>query len=152
MGLDLHSPRELVRWIGRTTGRLAILLAGLAVVGAGLAMLVLPGPGVLVVILGLAILATEFAWAERALDRTTVRAATATSKVTARRSGKVLLGVSALSMMLGGSTVGIVSTEHRVVGATVLLAGVIALVTLLPRVQRWLDAKATEGTARTNRR
>ena len=34
-------------------------------------MLALPGPGVLVIILGLVILATEFAWAERMLDRTT---------------------------------------------------------------------------------
>ena len=32
---------------------------------AGFAMLVLPGPGIIVIILGLAILATEFAWAER---------------------------------------------------------------------------------------
>ena len=43
---------------------------GFTVVGAGVALLVLPGPGVIVIIVGLAILATEFAWAERALDKT----------------------------------------------------------------------------------
>jgi hypothetical protein len=32
-------------------------------------MLVTPGPGIVVILIGLAILATEWAWAERALDR-----------------------------------------------------------------------------------
>jgi hypothetical protein len=36
----------------------------------GLAMLVLPGPGLLVIAAGLAMLALEFAWAERVLERT----------------------------------------------------------------------------------
>ena len=39
---------------------------GFTVVGAGVAMLALPGPGVVVIIVGLAIRATEIAWAERA--------------------------------------------------------------------------------------
>jgi uncharacterized protein (TIGR02611 family) len=47
---------------------------GIAIVGglvllAGIAMLVLPGPAFLVIPAGLAILATEFAWAERAMER-----------------------------------------------------------------------------------
>ena len=42
---------------------------GGAVTIAGLAMLVLPGPGLLVVVAGLAILGTEFAWARRRLDQ-----------------------------------------------------------------------------------
>ena len=79
MGLDLHPLSELLRWFGRNTKRLAVLVAGLVVVGAGIAMLPLPGPGMIVIILGLAILATEFAWAERALDRTTSTAAAAAS-------------------------------------------------------------------------
>lgn len=43
--------------------------AGFALLGAGLAMLVLPGPGLLVLALGLAVLALEFAWAETLLQR-----------------------------------------------------------------------------------
>ena len=77
MALDLHSPTDFIRWFARNGKRAFILLAGLAVLGAGVTMLVLPGPGVIVIILGLAILATEFVWAERALDRTTAKAATA---------------------------------------------------------------------------
>jgi len=43
-------------------------MVGFAVVAAGLAMLVLPGPGWAAIFLGFAILATEFAFAERVRD------------------------------------------------------------------------------------
>ena len=42
---------------------------GFVVLGAGIAMLVLPGPGLLVMAAGLAMLALEFAWAERLLEK-----------------------------------------------------------------------------------
>ena len=44
-----------------------VALIGGAVLLLGAAMLVLPGPGLPVVVAGLAILATEFLWARRAL-------------------------------------------------------------------------------------
>lgn len=62
------------RFLMRNTKRMAILAVGTGVVAAGAAMLVLPGPGWLVIIAGLAILATEFAWADRVLRRTRERA------------------------------------------------------------------------------
>jgi hypothetical protein len=37
-------------------------------------MMVTPGPGILVIIAGLAVLATEYAWAQRTLERTKERA------------------------------------------------------------------------------
>ncbi|HRK36656.1 MAG TPA: PGPGW domain-containing protein [Candidatus Hydrogenedentes bacterium] len=49
--------------------RLIILVIGVTVMLAGLAMLVLPGPGVAVIVGALAILATEFVWAARLLKR-----------------------------------------------------------------------------------
>src|SRR5215218_452180 len=53
--------------------RAAAVLAGFVVVLAGLVMIPLPGPGLLVTALGLAILALEFAWAERLLEKTVDR-------------------------------------------------------------------------------
>ncbi|QYG92660.1 TIGR02611 family protein [Iamia sp. SCSIO 61187] len=47
--------------------RMAIIAFGTLVTLAGLGMLVLPGPGIVVVIAGLGILATEVSWAERLL-------------------------------------------------------------------------------------
>lgn len=45
-----------------------VFMVGFAVVGAGVAMLVLPGPGWAAIFLGFAILATEFAFAEKVRD------------------------------------------------------------------------------------
>jgi tellurite resistance protein TerC len=49
--------------------KVAVLVAGSLLVGVGVAMLVLPGPGLLVIPLGLSLLATEFPWARRLLDK-----------------------------------------------------------------------------------
>ena len=77
------SVKEVVVFIGRSSKRIAVTLVGAAFVGAGLAMLVLPGPGILVVALGFAILGTEYAWAAAALERT---------KGVAERGGRVVKG------------------------------------------------------------
>lgn len=45
--------------------RLTILIIGLGLLVAGVAMLVLPGPGWAAIFLGLVILGSEFAWAHR---------------------------------------------------------------------------------------
>lgn len=48
--------------------RVARIAAGLGLVLLGLFLLVLPGPGILTIAGGLAILAIDFAWARRLLD------------------------------------------------------------------------------------
>jgi uncharacterized protein (TIGR02611 family) len=57
--------------------RIAYALAGITVLVAGIAMLALPGPALIVIPLGLAMLSLEFAWAERMLDGALDRAARA---------------------------------------------------------------------------
>ncbi|WP_101524714.1 PGPGW domain-containing protein [Nocardioides houyundeii] len=49
--------------------KVVVTVVGIAVILAGLVMMVAPGPGIVAIILGLAILSTEWSWAERALDR-----------------------------------------------------------------------------------
>lgn len=147
--LDLHSPSQWMRVIARSARRLMVLILGVAVLFAGLAMLVLPGPGVIVIILGLVILATEFAWAERLLDRTTATAAGAASKVTDNNTGRAALALSGVAMIIGGIAVAALIDGFRVVGVSVAIAGVIGLVTLLPQVRAWIDAKAANGAPST---
>src|SRR5690606_32504186 len=53
-------PAEVIRFIGRSAKRVAVSVVGGALVVGGLVMLVLPGPGMLVVVLGFAVLATEY--------------------------------------------------------------------------------------------
>jgi uncharacterized protein (TIGR02611 family) len=48
--------------------RLVRIGTGIALTLLGLALLVLPGPGILTIAAGLAVLATEFVWARRLLD------------------------------------------------------------------------------------
>jgi uncharacterized protein (TIGR02611 family) len=48
--------------------RIGVGIVGGLIMILGLALVPLPGPGWLIVFLGLGILATEFAWAERLLD------------------------------------------------------------------------------------
>jgi tellurite resistance protein TerC len=49
--------------------KLIIGIIGGTVLLIGVALIVLPGPAIIVIPVGLAILATEFAWAKRALIR-----------------------------------------------------------------------------------
>ena len=49
--------------------RIVIAIVGFTVALIGVAMIILPGPGFIVILLGLAILATEFVWAQRLLTR-----------------------------------------------------------------------------------
>ena len=66
--------------IVRQAYSMIVLVVGLTVVAGGLDMFVLPGPGILVVIAGLAILATEFVWARLLLQRAKVYAQKAKEK------------------------------------------------------------------------
>lgn len=56
-----------LRNLSPRTRRLVIAVAGFSVLVVGIPLIPLPGPGWLVVFLGLAILAQEFPWANRAL-------------------------------------------------------------------------------------
>ena len=54
-----------IRWLRR----LIVAIIGFTVLLIGVAMIVLPGPAVVVIPLGLAILGTEFVWARRLLKK-----------------------------------------------------------------------------------
>ena len=49
--------------------RVIVIVIGFTVLVLGIVLIVLPGPAILVIPLGLAILATEFVWARRLLIR-----------------------------------------------------------------------------------
>jgi len=49
--------------------RILVMVFGGTVLAIGIALIVLPGPAFIVIPVGLAILAIEFAWAQRWLDK-----------------------------------------------------------------------------------
>jgi ribosome-associated translation inhibitor RaiA len=74
--------RSRIRRAGATTAssplrmarKIAVAVIGLSVLAIGIALIVLPGPALVVIPVGLAILATEFLWARRLLHRLKERA------------------------------------------------------------------------------
>lgn len=59
----------------RWARRIVITITGFTVLAVGVAMIVLPGPALVVIPAGLAILGLEFAWARRSLRTLKARAA-----------------------------------------------------------------------------
>lgn len=84
--------------------RVAVLTVGGLVVAAGIALLALPGPGWATIVVGLMILASEFAWARRSLDWTKAQALNARDRAMApevRRRNQALSVVVALLVVAG---------------------------------------------------
>ena len=73
-----------MRDLPRGAKRIGVLVVGLALLVVGILMLVLPGPGVLVTMAGLALLATEYEWARRLLARVRQHARRITDQVRRR--------------------------------------------------------------------
>jgi hypothetical protein len=124
--MQLHTPGAWLRVIARNAKRLMVFIVGVAVLLAGLAMLALPGPGVLVII----------------LDRTTSTAAGAASRFTDNNKGRAALAASGIGLIIGGIVVAVMFERLQLMGVSLTVAGAIGLVTLLPQVRTWIDAKA----------
>jgi uncharacterized protein (TIGR02611 family) len=82
--------------------RVVVAIFGFLVVLAGLAMLVLPGPGLLVIAIGLGILALEFVWAERLLERTVDKMEEAADTVKRSSRTQQALGIAVMALAAAG--------------------------------------------------
>jgi uncharacterized protein (TIGR02611 family) len=82
--------------------RIAYVIAGFAVLAAGIALLVAPGPAFVVIPLGLAMLSLEFAWAERLLAKAVAKseqAKQAAAQTTTKQ--RVLTGIATFVAFCG---------------------------------------------------
>jgi tellurite resistance protein TerC len=66
--------------------RIAITTVGFTVLGVGVAMIVLPGPAIVVIPVGLGILGLEFAWARLWLKKVKERSASIVGSIKRGRS------------------------------------------------------------------
>jgi cation:H+ antiporter len=118
----------------RAARRVAVTVTGVAVLGAGAVLLVAPGPGLIVIALGLLVLGTEYEWARRRARSTLHRARQAADQAAARpaalaasatfAAGLVALGVALMVVeRLPGA--GIAS------GLSVVVSGLAILGTLI---------------------
>ena len=83
----LERIHERLRQLPHPVRVATITLVGTVLVLAGLAMLVLPGPGLVVLFAGVAVLSTEFPWASRLLHRMKVLGTRAWEAFTRTRVG-----------------------------------------------------------------
>ncbi len=81
--------------------RSAVTVAGIAQLAVGVALMILPGPGLLLIVAGLAVLATEYAWAHRLLKRARKQAEAAQQAAVAsptRTAGSVVFAVGMVAL------------------------------------------------------
>jgi uncharacterized protein (TIGR02611 family) len=109
---------RLEDWAHRGRVRAVVVKVGVSILGplvvlAGVAMTVLPGPGLVVVALGLGLLALEYEWARAVLRRTgravdqARRATLPTGATAGRRAAGVLAAgafVAATTLLTAGAT------------------------------------------------
>ncbi len=83
--------------------RFAVTILGAALLLLGAAMMVLPGPGILVIVAGLAVLATEYVWAQRMLKTAKTQAEKVQEAAVAspvRTAGTFVFGAGLLALGL----------------------------------------------------
>ena len=88
--------------------KVVVTIVGLLVIGAGLVMLVTPGPGIVGIAVGLGILALEWEWAERWVKAARARAHEAAERAReldpAVRRRRIVLTAVGMVAVLGGLT------------------------------------------------
>ncbi|WP_407840006.1 TIGR02611 family protein [Streptomyces sp. DSM 116496] len=86
--------------------QVGVFIVGLAVIGAGIAMLVLPGPGWVAIFAGLAIWATEFAWAHLALRWTKRKVSEAAQKALDPKVRRRNIILTSVGLVIAGVLIG----------------------------------------------
>ncbi|HET7017431.1 MAG TPA: PGPGW domain-containing protein [Streptosporangiaceae bacterium] len=110
--------------------RIAITALGTVILAVGVVLIVAPGPGLLVIVLALAVFAIEYEWARRRLVTARDLARTAAEKTATNhvaRATAVLFGVGAIG--LGGVLIftDLLPYSGLGVGLSITLAGLIVL-------------------------
>ncbi|MGI5448781.1 TIGR02611 family protein [Streptomyces sp. CA-243310] len=86
--------------------QVGVFIVGLAVIAAGVAMLVLPGPGWVAIFAGLFIWGTEFAWAQVVLRWTKRKVAEAAQKALDPRVRRRNIILTSVGLVIAGVLVG----------------------------------------------
>lgn len=86
--------------------QVGVFVVGLVVIGAGIAMLVLPGPGWVAIFAGLAIWATEFAWAHLVLRWTKRKVTEAAQKALDPKVRRRNIILTSVGLVIAGALIG----------------------------------------------
>lgn len=128
----LKSSARLVR-------RVLVTILGVAVLGLGVALLALPGPGVLVVALGFFILSYEYDWARRRFVTARRKAADLANRAVAQPWSTALSILGALALIGAGIAWGAVPAlpfSSWWTGGSLIFGGLIALATIVVNIRQ----------------
>jgi uncharacterized protein (TIGR02611 family) len=142
--IDQKHVKNLVRLLRR----IAVTVVGTVILAVGLVLLVAPGPGILVILLAVAVFALEYAWARRHLvaARALARSAaekTATSRIATATAALFGLGSIGLGAMLIFTDV--LPQSGAGVGAGVAVGGLVVLVTTAYGIREVRRAQRAAG-------
>ena len=129
--------------------RFAVTIVGAGLILLGAALMVLPGPGILIIVAGLAVLATEYVWARRLLKRARSKAEEvqeATVKSPVRTGLTVLFGVG----MLGLGLAMLVLQDVELPFWSPVTGGILAVTALILLVTTYLTYRAARGEDTTH--
>lgn len=130
----------------RLARRVVLTVLGLAVLGLGVALLALPGPGFLVVALGFFILSLEYEWARRRFERARKKAADLADQA----AGNVWSSVFAIVFGIGMVVAGVVWIVREDLpasspwsGGSLIFSGLVVLATIV--VSLWQAKQARDA-------
>ena len=129
--------------------RFAVTIVGVALLALGLAMMVLPGPGILVIVAGLAVLATEYVWARRLLVRAKKEASKAQAAAVAspaRLGATVVFGV----VLLGLGVAMVVKKDLDLPFWSPVTGGILAVTALILLATTYISYRTAKGEPTTH--
>ena len=126
----------------------AATILGAALLLVGLAMMILPGPGILVIVAGLAVLATEYVWARSLLDRARTQAEKVQAAAVASRWRTAGTVVFALGMIAVG--IAMLTVELDVPFWSGVTGGVLIVTALVLLTTTYLTIRAANGEDTTH--
>lgn len=135
--------------LGKPVKQAIAAVVGGVLVLVGVALLVLPGPGLLLVLAGLVVLASQFPALERFVDPVRTRAMKAAEDSVAsplRIAGSVLAGLALFAAGIVWGTVDWLPFSGWSTGSSIILSGVILFALLIWSYRR---VKSREGEARS---
>jgi cation:H+ antiporter len=134
----------LLRAQARVARRAAVTLVGVVLLAVGVVLLVAPGPGLIVVALGLLVLGTEYEWARRRANSTLRRARDAADRAAERPAalaGTAAFGVGIVLLGVAMAVVEELPGGGLSAGLSLVVSGVVTLATLAWAVRRRRSAR-----------
>jgi uncharacterized protein (TIGR02611 family) len=133
--------------------RVLVTVAGVALCVVGIGLLVLPGPGLLLVLAGLILLANEYPWARRMTGPVRRRATQAAAQSVGsplRISATALCGLALIGAGLAWILVPALPLGGVATGSSLILSGIVVLVLLVYSYRRFSHGsnrpRGDEGT------